>query len=200
MAQSTHRPFASGGIHWLGFLSVILIAAMLLVAAPQPAAAADPNPAPVQLFYVTLPETDGLAALDAINTAASTPVYTYFSIAVGVSGSYVYYDQWENGYAGDIANPTSAEIYNSATNPAGVQIWGNGKAADGCAPNINGVSFTCTDAADVLNAGNVIIPYNAVPVPRAVVAQSNVLDNFSSRRLQQQQREHQLGEQLGRNE
>ena len=181
MAQSTHRPFASGGIHWLGFLSVILIAAMLLVAAPQPAAAADPNPAPVQLFYVTLPETDGLAALDAINTAASTPVYTYFSIAVGVSGSYVYYDQWENGYAGDIANPTSAEIYNSATNPAGVQIWGNGKATDGCAPNIAGVAFTCTDAADVLNAGNVIIPYNAVPVPRAVVAQSNVLDNFNSR-------------------
>ena len=181
MTQSTHRPFASGGIHWYAFLILILIAAMLLATAPQPAAAADPNPAPVQLFYVTLPETDGLAALDAINTAASTPVYTYFSIAVGVSGSYVYYDQWENGYAGDIANPTSAEIYNSATNPAGVQIWGNGKATDGCAPNIAGVAFTCTDAADVLNAGNVIIPYNAVPVPRAVVAQSNVLDNFNSR-------------------
>ena len=52
-------------------------------------------------------------------------MYTYFSIAVAVTGTYVYYDQWEDGYAGDIANPTGAEIY-SATNLDGVQIWGNG--------------------------------------------------------------------------
>ena len=161
-------------------LAMILNAVSFVVPLPVPVALADSNPAPVQLFYVTLPETDALTVLDAINAAAVTPVWTYFSIAVGVSGSYVYYDQWENGYAGDIANPTSAEIYNSTTNPAGVQIWGNGKAADGCAPNIAGVPFTCTDAADVLNAGNVIIPYNAIPIPRAVTPQSNVLDNFNT--------------------
>ena len=67
------------------------------------------NPAPVQVYYVTLPETDGLRVLDSINTAANPPMYTYFSISVAVTGTYIYYDQKENGYALDLANPTSAE-------------------------------------------------------------------------------------------
>ncbi len=74
-------------------------------------------PAPVQLFYVTLPEADGLTVLDAINTAANAPMYTYFSIAIGVDGSYVYYDQWEDGYTGDLANPTNAEILQRHNQP-----------------------------------------------------------------------------------
>ncbi len=138
------------------------------------------NPAPVQLFYVTLPEQDGLTVLDTINGAANSPMYTYFSIAIGVDGTYVYYDQWEDGYAADIANPSPAEIYNAVTNPDGVQIWGNGKASDGVAPNIAGVPVVPTDANDVLLAGDVIIPYNAVPVPRVIAAQNYVLDNFGN--------------------
>ncbi len=150
----------------LAMVAVILALAL----APAPAAHAA-NPAPVQIFYVTLPEANGLTVMQAINNsglvpASSSPVYTYFSIAIGVSGTYVYYDQWEDGYAADIANPTAAEIY-SASNADGVQIWGNGVAADGCAPNINGVAFTCTNGADVLTAGNVIIPYNSVAVPNS---------------------------------
>jgi len=62
-----------------------------------------------------------------------------------------------------------------------VQIWGNGNKADGCAPNKSGVGFACTDDNDVLNAGDVIVPYNAVPVPREPAAQKYVLDQFSSR-------------------
>ncbi len=134
------------------------------------------NPAPVQTFYVSLPEEDALVALTTINAAANTPMYTYFSIAVALDGTYVYYDQWEDGYASDIANPSGTEIY-SATNLDGVQIWGNGEADDGCAPNINGVTFTCTDEADVLYAGNVIIPYNAVELPDT---NYDVLDRFST--------------------
>lgn len=129
---------------------------------PLPGAEAA-NPAPVQTYYVTLPEADALTVLDAINTDAASPIVTYFSIAVGVNGTYVYYDQWENGYDSDIANPTN--LY-SAANPGGTQIWGNGEADDGCAPNKNGATFTCTDAADVFVAGDIIIPSSSIPVPR----------------------------------
>ena len=142
-------------------ITISLLLSGVFGAAAQVRAAG--NPPPVQVYYVTLPESDGLRVLDAINSAADTPMYTYFSIAIAVDGTYIYYDQKENGYVADIANPSGAEIY-SASNIAGVQIWGNGKAADGCAPNINGVPFACTDANDVLKAGNVIIPYNAVPL------------------------------------
>ena len=61
----------------LNFLFTLITAlAMMLPAAIIPAAvpaeAAPPNPAPVQLFYVTLPEADALTVLDAINTAANS--------------------------------------------------------------------------------------------------------------------------------
>ncbi|HMT21968.1 MAG TPA: hypothetical protein PKE20_12120, partial [Promineifilum sp.] len=79
------------------------------------------------------------------------------SIAIRFSGTYVYYDHWEDGFANDIANPTAGEIYANPGNLDGVQIWGNGLAADGCAPQIGSTPITCTNANDVLNAGNVII-------------------------------------------
>ena len=94
------------------------------------------NPAPVQTFYVTLPEDQALTVLDAINSAANSPTYTYFSIAVGADNALVYYDQWENGYDSDIANPT--DLY-SASNLDGTQIWGNGEA--GALPAQRFISF-----------------------------------------------------------
>ena len=142
----------------------VLIASLILMAWH---AAAAVNPAPVQVFYVTLPETDGLTVMTPwVQPRRARPRCTPTSPSPSpVAGTYVYYDQWENGYDADLANPTDV-IYNGITNPDGVQIWGNGLAADGCAPNIAGVPVTCTDANDVLNAGDVIIPYNVVPVPR----------------------------------
>ena len=121
------------------------------------------NPAPVQTFYVTLPEADAFTVLDAINADATQPIVTYFSIAIGVDSTLVYYDQWENGYDSDIANPTN--LY-SAGNLGGTQIWGNSLATDGCAPFVNGVTVTCTNANDVLNHGDIIIPSNNVVLPR----------------------------------
>lgn len=147
------------------FLPVV-IALVIATIPPTPALAA--NPAPVQIFYVTLPEFDGLTVLRTINSDASSPITTYFSIAISASGTDVYYDQWEDGYAADIANPTAGEIYDSAANPDGVQIWGNGQAADGCVPNKVGVAVTCADVNDVLNAGDVIILNNTVPIPRII--------------------------------
>jgi uncharacterized repeat protein (TIGR01451 family) len=165
------------------FLAIAVVFSLMLGSGGVVFAA---NPPPVQLFYVTLPEADALKVNQSINTSTNgvsipwsyAPVYTYFSISVAVADTYVYYDQWENGYAADIANPTPAEIYNSVTNPGGVQIWGNGIAADGCAPNIRGVPVVCTDANDVLAAGDVIIPYNAVPLTGNDAYY--VLDTFST--------------------
>jgi uncharacterized repeat protein (TIGR01451 family) len=144
-------------------LGWVLLFGALPTVAPVPVDAQTSNPAPVQMFYVTLPEADALTVFDAVNSDAGSPIVTYFSIAVGANGTYVYYDQWENGYDSDIANPT--DLY-SAGNPDGVQIWGNSKAEDGCAPNKNGAAITCTNANDVLNAGDVVIPSSNVPVPR----------------------------------
>lgn len=129
------------------------------------------NPAPVQTFYVPIDEDDALTSLQNVGgTSQSTsPVFTYISIAIGSNGTVVYYDQWENGFQNDVAN---SDIY-SASNLDGTQIWGNGEADDGCRPAI-----TCTDAADVLNAGDVIVLNNdnndadtlpnGIPVPRVL--------------------------------
>lgn len=162
--------------------AVMLVLGLTAVPSARPAAG---GPAPVQIYYVSMPEADALTIFQQVNNSsgntAYSPMYTYFSIAIAVDGTIVYYDQWEDGYAGIINSPTPAEIYDATTNPAGVQIWGNGVAADGCAPNITGVPVTCIDANDHLYAGNVIIPYNSMDVPRVVAAQKYVLDQFSSR-------------------
>ncbi len=154
---------------------VVALALMLSFIGAIPASAGlgpNANPDPVQTFYVTLPEGDALSVLSTINSNAVTPTYTYFSVAVAADGTWVYYDHWEDGYEADIANPVQAST----------QIWGNGNAADGCAPNKSGTPVNCTDADDVLNAGDVVVPYNAVPVPvsQSGVATKYVLDNFGS--------------------
>ncbi len=149
---------------------VFILASLLQLPGVRLAGAA--NPAPVLVFYTTLPETEALTALSTINAAAVLPMTNYNSIAVNEANTLVYYDQWENGYDSDIANPTN--LY-SASNLGGTQVWGNGLAADGCAPNIRGVALTCTNANDALNAGDVIILNNTVNL----ITTYNVLDQFS---------------------
>ena len=119
------------------------------------------NPQPIQTYYVPLAEDDALVAMQATNSNATAPVYTYLSIAIGsLDGTFVYYDQWENGYDADIANPT--DLYGPG-NADGTQVWGNGIAADGCAPNRDGKTpLACTDANDLLTGGNVVVLSNPV--------------------------------------
>ncbi|MGL4651871.1 MAG: hypothetical protein ACRC1H_20850, partial [Caldilineaceae bacterium] len=118
------------------------------------------NPLAVQIYYVPLAEDDALVAMQGTNTSAAAPVYTYISVAVGTNASLVYYDQWENGFDTDIANPT--DLYGPA-NLDGTQVWGNGIAADGCPPNRDGKTpLVCSNANDVLNSGNVIVLANPV--------------------------------------
>ncbi len=113
------------------------------------------NAAAVQIYYIPVPEDKALESLRAASTEATPPMLTYVSVAIGTTGTLVYYDQWENGYDSDIANP--ANLY-SAGNLGGTQIWGNGVAADGCAPNKDGKTpLTCTNANDTFASGNVVV-------------------------------------------
>jgi uncharacterized repeat protein (TIGR01451 family) len=118
-----------------------------------------PNPPPVQTFFLPFPAASVLQSLQTLHPAGPvSPVSTYASIAMPAEGTYIYYDQWENGFVNDISNPTVAEVYNSITNPGGVQIWGDGDVSNGAAPGY---------PTDVLHAGNVIILSSpSIPVPR----------------------------------
>jgi hypothetical protein len=132
--------------------SAELVAVVMLLLSTTAWAA---NPAVVQLFYVPFPEDQLLQRLVAIENGGGgatpvSPVTTYISIAAVAPNTIVYYDQWENGYDPDIANP--ANLY-SGGNPGGTQVWGNGNAADGAPPSIPG---------DVINAGTVIVLSNSI--------------------------------------
>ena len=75
-------------------IAIALLAA-LLAGSHAALAQTTSNPAPVQTFYVPADEDDALASLETINQMANAPMYSYVSIAIGTSGTYVYYDQWE---------------------------------------------------------------------------------------------------------
>jgi hypothetical protein len=114
------------------------------------------NPAPVQLFYLPFPEDQLLQGLIAIenggpSVAPSDPVTTYISLAAVANGTIIYYDQWENGYDTDIANPTN--LYSAPGNLGGTQIWGDGNPANGAPPGV---------PSDVINAGTVIVLNNDI--------------------------------------
>lgn len=123
-------------------------------------AAPPPNPvnsSPIQVYYVPEPEDHQLQAYGrittgSISTAASSPIRTYISITISTANMLVYYDQWENGYDDDIANP--ANIW-SVTNTAGTQIWGDNDPSNGMPPGY---------VTDILNKGDVIQIDNTVPV------------------------------------
>ena len=129
------------------------VAAVLLTAA----GALAQNPPPVQYYYLPFPEDQVLTALQAIavnNTQSQytpkDPIQSYISLAVFANDTVIYYDQWENGFDDDIANPKN--IY-SAANPGGTQIWGDGNPANGYPPG---------HADDLLGSGDIIILDNEV--------------------------------------
>ncbi len=128
------------------------------------------NPLPQQIYFVSLPEDDLLQLFDDDDVAGGTfpdpvsPIRSITSISIGSSGTWVYYDQWEDGYTADLANPTAGEIY-SAANLDGTQIWGDGVLANGCPPRINNAPNACLVASDDdLAAGEVITLDNDVIV------------------------------------
>ena len=151
-----------------GFWPRLVLTALLIIVgflAPlNPGRVLAANPAPVQIFYITLPETvtddhvnTVFEALDSADTVQ--PYYTYFSIAIGANGTLVYYDQWENGYDAS-TSPTPVDLYDSTLNPVACR-------SGATATTRQKRRAPWLSASDVLNAGDVIIPNNAVPYPRS---------------------------------
>ncbi len=148
-------------------LTFFLAALFSFVFIVRPRMALAFNPPALQTFYLTLPE-DVMLQYFRDNFASGnpvSPVRSITSIAIGTNGTWVYYDQWEDGgYDTDIANP-DGNYYNAATNPDGTQIWGDGVIANGCPPSINNTLNPCTlPEHDMLMKGDVITLDNQVIV------------------------------------
>jgi|GEM_PF-1775520 len=113
--------------------------------------------AQIDAFTFFIPyETDVLADQFDIGNTANVPagknMDTTISIAVQRDNTVIYYDHWEG-------SGTDAGLEANLTAPIqpSTQIWGDGNAGNGSAPGIPG---------DILNAGDVIVLQNIVPVPR----------------------------------
>jgi len=78
-----------------------------------------------------------------------TNMVAIFSIVVSVPGTVVVYDQWEDGYEGNINSPTNANT----------QIWGDGNDVNGICPGFS------SDPASI-PAGTVLSLRNNVGIPR----------------------------------
>ena len=146
-------------------LNLLIIASVIagqffIVTSPVRAASVPP----IQVFYLKMPEDLVLNSYKKIYTSSAGPMHSVTGISITAKDTLIYYDQWENGFGVDLSNP--ANLW-SSINPGGTQIWGDKNAANGCAPNVDGrTGLVCIDANDTLNAGNVIVLENDVPMPR----------------------------------
>lgn len=99
---------------------------------------------PEQTFYVPLPEKDTfndlLKPIAATNSCYGKMI-SMISIAISTDNTVIWYDHWEDGY-------------DKPGEPSGTysQVWGDGKASNGCRPGIE-----CKDENDFLNAGDTFI-------------------------------------------
>ena len=121
---------------------------MSLLLSLLPAAALPPIR---QTFLVPFPETDlqtSLKAIDTTGTAVGNQIKSTISIVVPTAGTLIVYDQWEDGYEADPANPIQSST----------QIWGDGNPANGYPPGY---------PSDILPAGAVIKLQNVVNLPRS---------------------------------
>lgn len=115
---------------------------------------------PIQTFFVPLPERDVFfSALRKIqsgkdsngNYLVSGRMVSMLSVAVSTDGTVIFYDHWEDGYENDATNPKSRNT----------EVWGDGDASNGCRPDV-----TCSDAADVLNAGDSFVIESKIDTDR----------------------------------
>src|SRR5689334_2098070 len=100
-------------------------------------------------FYLPMPEAQIRQTFSTIETNVGTTLDSVFSVVVTGPGTVIYYDQWEDGYETDLANPTQPST----------QIWGDGNNANGIAPGF-------TNDPVGLPAGTVLALRDPVPLPR----------------------------------
>jgi uncharacterized repeat protein (TIGR01451 family) len=130
-------------------VAVLAAALALVVAVPSPASA---GPQPVMTGFVPLPGNDYQEYLESVNTDADTTLDFTVGITNAATGSVLYYDQWEDGFEADLANPTQ-----SSTLVFGDGVTGNGNAA----------SYQCSVCAgDLLPQGAALIMRNTISTPR----------------------------------
>jgi len=135
---------------------------------PKPVSAS-PNDTAFEVYYVPLPDDWLMQHMEDLDDDGGTvgdpypPVRSVIGISISATNTIIYYDQWEDGgYDFDIANPTN--IY-SSTNLSGTQIWGDGNLSNGCPPRLRDKVNPCTlPSHDILNAGDVIVLDNLVPI------------------------------------
>ena len=118
--------------------------------------------APLETYYIPIPEADVREALAELNpNNTSTSIETVVSIAVGFGGTVIRYDHQEDGYEADLENPLQGTS----------QVWGDGNPGNGFAPGFPG---------DVFSPGDVVILKNTVPTaPRGNAVLFDAADMFT---------------------
>ncbi len=128
------------------FVFALLITLAVSCLAPQ----AQAGPAPIQTYFVPLPELQVETSLEAVDTGdddIGDVMRSMVSIVATGDSTIIYYDHWEDGYELDLANPVQAST----------RIWGDNNPANGMPPGF---------ATDVIEAGDVISLENDVSLPR----------------------------------
>src|SRR4026209_2732870 len=67
-------------------------------------------------FYLPMPEAQIRQTFTALESNVGTTLDSIFSVVITGEGTIIYYDQWEDGYETDIAQPAQVTT----------QIWGDG--------------------------------------------------------------------------
>lgn len=141
------------------FAGVSLLASLLAVSlSTNPASA---GPLPVMTGYVPLPADQFHTALVSANAAIASDLTIVFTAGItnAGSGAVITYDQWEDGYEADIANPVQSTTL----------VFGDSNTANGNAAAVASCGATC--AGDTLPAGAVLLFQNQIPTPRVVANQ-----------------------------
>jgi hypothetical protein len=107
---------------------------------------------PIQTFFVPLPEAELHTQLfQKIYTSASSTIVNILSISISNDQTWIWYDHWEDGFELDVTKPAMRTT----------EIWGDGNAANGCAPIAN-----CTNSLDRLMAGDTLVIQRNIVTPR----------------------------------
>ncbi len=108
------------------------------------------GPAVIQTFFVPFSEDQLFSFYTNVNTATSvgSNIVNVISITVAQSNTVVYFDQYEDGYEADAANPTQSTTL----------VWGDGITNNGVAPGTTN---------DLLRSGAVIVLQNTNLTPRS---------------------------------
>jgi len=104
----------------------------------------------VQDFYLPLPESQIYTANSAIVSGTGSTIASTFSIVVTGDGTVIYYDQWEDGYETNLANPTQPTT----------QIWGDGNDSHGIPPGFAHNPLGLTNGTVITLTNNVALPRN----------------------------------------